>query len=240
MKRLHRISQLITVAWGEAVRSLRFNLIPGLLLQGVMIAIAAAYFKKPSVHHYLLHLGFLKEQWGLLFSFIGTSAASSFLPELLRPLLPKSARPAKEPNLSSRLLFAIPFWGIIGMQVDLFYRLQFLIFGPSDRLSVIVAKVLVDAFLYCPLLAIPEAVCIFLWRDHRFTHQGFRGWSPLRFYALKIFPVLMTNWMVWIPVVSVIYSLPSALGIPLFIIAQAFWVMVFTTLSGKTQAIQEA
>jgi hypothetical protein len=39
--------------------------------------------------------------------------------------------------------------------------------------------------------------------------------------------------MVWIPVVSVIYSLPSALGLPLFIIAQAFWVMVFTTLSSK-------
>jgi hypothetical protein len=50
----------------------------------------------------------------------------------------------------------------------------------------------------------------------------------------------MTNWVVWIPVVSVIYSLPSALGIPLFIIAQAFWVMVFTTLSSKGQAIQEA
>jgi hypothetical protein len=240
MKRLHRISQLIKVAWAEAVRSLRFNLIPGLLLQGLMIAIAAAYFRSPSVHHYLLHLGFLKEQWGLLFSFIGTSAASSFLPELLRPLLPKSTRPAQGPSLVSRLLFAIPFWGIIGMQVDLFYRCQLLIFGPSDRISIIVAKVLVDAFLYCPLLAIPEAVCIFLWRDHRFTHHGFRGWSPLRFYALKIFPVLMTNWMVWIPVVSVIYSLPSALGIPLFIIAQAFWVMVFTTLSSKAQAIQEA
>lgn len=239
MKRLHQISQLIKVAWAEAVRSLRFNLIPGLLLQGVMIAIATAYFWSTSINQALLQLGSIKEHWGLLFSFIGTSMASSFLPELLRPLLPKSARPARGPSLTSRLLFAIPFWGIVGMQVDLFYRLQFLIFGPSDRLSVIMAKVLVDAFIYCPLLAIPEAVCVFLWRDHYFTHHGFRGWTPLRFYALKIFPVLVTNWMVWIPVVSVIYSLPAALGIPLFIIAQAFWVMVFTTLSGKGEAIQE-
>lgn len=235
MQRLHRISSLINLARTEALRSLRLNLIPGLLLQGLMIAIATAYFLSPSVHSSLLHLGFLKERWGLFFSFIGTSAASSFLPELLRPFLPRSARPAQEPSLLSRLLFAIPFWGLIGMQVDLFYRLQLLVFGPSDRLSVIVAKVVVDAFLYCPLLAIPEAVCVFLWKDHAFTHRGFRGWTPLRFYALKIFPVLMTNWMVWIPVVSIIYSLPSALGIPLFIIAQAFWVMVFTTLSGKAQ-----
>jgi hypothetical protein len=124
------------------------------------------------------------------------------------------------------------------MQVDLFYRFQYFLFGPSDRLSVIVAKVLVDAFIYCPLLAIPEAVCVFLWRDHNFTHHGFRGWTPLRFYALKIFPVLMANWMVWIPVVTVIYSLPPALGIPLFIVAQAFWVMVFGTLSSGAKEKQ--
>lgn len=233
MHRLHRISSLIAVAWAEALRSLRLNLIPGLLLQGVMIALAAAYFWIDDIHQALMGLGGLKERWGLLFSFAGTSAASSFLPELLRPLLPKSARAAQEPPLASRLLFAVPFWGLIGMQVDLFYRFQHLLFGPSERLSVIIAKVLVDAFLYCPLLAIPEAVCIFLWRDHRFTRRGFLGWTPIRFYALKIFPVLMTNWMVWIPVVCVIYSLPPALGIPLFIIAQAFWVMVFTTLSSR-------
>jgi hypothetical protein len=234
MQRLHNLASLFVVARAEAFRSLHLNLVPGLLLQGVMIALAAAYFLSPRIHGILMDLGSLKEHWGLLFSFVGTSLASSFLPEALRPLLPKSARPAQEPPLISRLLFAIPFWGIIGMQVDLFYRLQFLMFGPSDRLSIIMTKVLVDAFVYCPLLAIPEAVCIFLWKDHQFTHHGFKGWTPLRFYALKIFPVLMTNWMVWIPVVSVIYSLPSALGIPLFIIAQAFWVMVFTTLSGKT------
>jgi hypothetical protein len=233
MQRLHRISSLIGVAFEEALRSLRLNLIPGLLLQGLMIVLAAAYCWIPDINRALMHLGYMKDHWGLLFSFVGTSAASSFLPELLRPFLTKSARPAQEPPLLSRLLFAIPFWGLIGMQVDLFYRLQFLMFGPSDSLLVIVAKVVVDAFLYCPLLAIPEAVCVFLWKDHEFTHRGFRGWTPLRFYALKIFPVLMTNWMVWIPVVSIIYSLPSALGIPLFIIAQAFWVMVFTTLSSR-------
>lgn len=233
MQRLHRISSLMTVARAEALRSLRLNLIPGLLLQGMMIAVAAGYLWSPGIYRALMHLGALKDHWGLLFSFIGTSAASSFLPELLRPFLPKSTRPAQEPPLLSRLLFAIPFWGLIGMQVDLFYRLQFLVFGPSDRLSVIAAKVVVDAFLYCPLLAMPEAVCVFLWKDHEFTRHGFRGWTPLRFYALKVFPVLMTNWMVWIPVVSVIYALPPALGIPLFIIAQAFWVMVFTTLSSR-------
>jgi hypothetical protein len=96
---------------------------------------------------------------------------------------------------------------------------------------VLVKKVVVDALLYCPLLAIPQAVCVMLWRDHGFTGRGFLGHTPVRFYALKIFPVLMANWMVWIPLLCIIYSIPQALGIPFFIVAQCFWVMVFTTLS---------
>jgi hypothetical protein len=119
------------------------------------------------------------------------------------------------------------------MQVDLFYRLQYFLFGPSDSIPIIVKKVLVDAFLYCPLLAMPQVVCIFLWRDHGFTFEGFKGHAPLSFYALKVFPVLMANWMVWIPLICIIYSLPPALGIPFFIVAQSFWVMVLTTLSRR-------
>lgn len=231
MNRTHNAPTLLRIAWTEALRSLRLNLIPGVFLQGVMIAVAVAYYCIPSVHRALMGLATVKEHWGLIFSFIGTSLASSLLPELLRPMLPSSYRAANGPSLLSRLLFAIPFWGMIGMQVDLFYRLQLLLFGPSERITIIAEKVIVDAFIYCPLLAMPQAVCVFVWRDHKYTHHGFKGWTPMRFYALKIFPVLMANWMVWIPVVSVIYTLPAPLGIPLFIIAQSFWVMVFTTLS---------
>lgn len=197
-----------------------------------MLLLGAAYLWNPWTHRLFQQLALVRSEYGLLFSFSGTSLASALLPELLRPLIPRPSSGREDvPGLAQRLLFAIPFWGLIGMQVDLFYRLQFLIFGPSDSISVIIGKVLVDAFVYCPVLAIPEAVCVFLWKDHNFTHRGFHGWTPLRFYALRIFPVLMANWMVWIPLVFIIYSLPPALGIPFFIIAQSFWVMVFTTLS---------
>lgn len=233
-------SSLIRIAWAASLRSLRANLLPGLFLQAVMILLASGYFLLPSCHALLIRLSSIKESWGLFFSFAGTSAASALLPEIIRPFLSPSGRPAQEPSLAGRLLFAIPFWGLVGMQVDLFYRLQFLLFGPSDRISVIVSKVLVDAFLYCPLIAIPEAVCMFLWRDHNFTRRGFHGWTSRRFYALRIFPVLMANWTVWIPVVTVIYSLPAPLGIPLFIIAQAFWVMVFTTLSAASSSLRDS
>ena len=217
---------ILSTAWRAAVNALRTNLIPGLLLQSVMAAMGIAYLCHPDSRHAFEALALLRSSWGLLFSFLGTAFGSAILPELLRPILPSSAN-------SGRLLFGIPFWGLIGMQVDLFYRLQYNLFGPSDSGGVIVKKVLVDAFIYCPLLAIPQVVCIFLWRDHGFTFAGFRGHAPIPFYALKIFPVLMANWMVWIPLICIIYALPTALGIPFFIVAQSFWVMVLTTLSQR-------
>ena len=227
----------MAAAWRAAVAALKANLIPGLLLQALMAGMALAYlFHHPSRTAFE-ELAVLRSRWGLLFSFVGTSLASSILPEVLRLLLPKTDQ-KNAPDLASRLLFGIPFWGLIGMQVDLFYRLQYFLFGPSDTLPVIAKKVLVDAFLYCPLLAIPQAVCVFLWRDHAFSFRGFHGHHPVHFYALKVFPVLMANWMVWIPLITIIYSLPPALGIPFFIVAQSFWVMVFTTLSMKKQPLR--
>lgn len=226
---------LIQRAWHEALKALRTNLLPGLLLQFLMAAMTAAYLWNPAARRAFGELALLRSHWGLLFSFIGTSFASALLPEVLRLLLPP-INSTQTPGLKARLCFALPFWGLIGMQVDLFYRLQYLIFGPSDSAVVIMKKVMVDAFLYCPLLAVPQVVCILLWRDYGFNFHGFRDHTPMKFYALKIFPVLLANWMVWIPLVCLIYSLPPALGVPFFIVAQSFWVMVLTTLSSTEKS----
>lgn len=223
---------LLRRARTEALKALRANLLPGLLLQSLMACMGAAYLWHPASREVFGELAVVRSEWGLLFSFIGTALGSAVLPELLRLILPRPENAGgRTPTLLSRLLFGIPFWGLIGVQVDLFYRLQDFLFGPSETLPVLVKKVAVDALLYCPLLAIPQAVCVMLWRDHGFTGRGFLGHTPVRFYALKIFPVLMANWMVWIPLLCIIYSIPQALGIPFFIVAQCFWVMVFTTLS---------
>ena len=197
-----------------------------------MAGMGAAYIWNTTARHLFQQLAQVRSEWGLIFSFIGTSVASAVFPELLRLVLPRPEPGSKkEPRLASRLLFGIPFWGLIGVQVDLFYRLQYLLFGPSETAAVIMKKVLVDSLVYCPVLAVPQVVCAYIWRDHAFTFRGFWGHHPGRFYVLKILPVLLANWMVWIPLICIIYSLPAALSVPFFIVAQSFWVMVFTTLS---------
>ena len=227
---------LLQAALKESSRAIRLNLIPGIVLQTLMAGMGAAYLWDPSSRRAFGALAELRTSWGLIFSFLGTSVAAAIFPEILRLLLPEnSAAEESEQKIGIRLLFGIPFWGIVGMQVDLFYRLQYFLFGPSDSAFVILKKVLVDALIYCPVLAIPQVVCMFLWRDHGFSLKGFQGYTPLDFYALKIFPVLVANWMIWIPLVCIIYALPAALGVPFFIVGETFWVMVLTTLSASSQ-----
>ncbi len=229
-------NSLLQAALKESSGAIRLNLLPCLVLQTLMAVMGAAYLWHPASRRAFGELAQLRTSWGLIFSFLGTSLAAGILPEILRLLVPTNATEEEsEPKIGTRLLFGIPFWGIIGMQVDLFYRLQYFLFGPSDSTLVIFKKVLVDALIYCPLLAMPQVVCIFLWRDHGFSMDGFRGYTPLDFYALRIFPVLVANWMIWVPLVCIIYALPAALGVPFFIVGETFWVMVLTTLSASSR-----
>ena len=46
-----------------------------------------------------------------------------------------------------------------------------------------------------------------------------------------IIPILFATWGVWIPLVTIIYSLPSVLQIPLFALALAMWVMLYIWIS---------
>jgi hypothetical protein len=53
----------------------------------------------------------------------------------------------------------------------------------------------------------------------------------LKYYREVIVPILFATWGVWIPLVAILYSLPSLLQIPLFGLALAMWVMLYTWLS---------
>jgi hypothetical protein len=48
-----------------------------------------------------------------------------------------------------------------------------------------------------------------------------------------VVPTLFANWGVWIPVVSILYSLPLPLQIPLFGLALSLWVMIYTWMSER-------
>jgi hypothetical protein len=94
------------------------------------------------------------------------------------------------------------------------------------------AKTLVDQFLYTPFLSNPMQTLAFLWKSEQFSFR--RTVEKMRqfrqFYVLTVLPVLVSNWLFWIPMVVLIYCFPTSLQLPLGILACAIWSMLLTAL----------
>ncbi len=194
-----------------------------------MLALVFGYYWLPGTRDFLDQLATLKSRWGYCFSAGSAIIAGAIIPEILRILVFQKGRPRRE-NFS-HFLFATCYWGYGGMQVDFLYRMQSVWFGSDPDFAIVIKKVLVDQFLYCPLLAAPQAVILYDWKRLGFSLKALPGLFTAEYYRRAVVPTLFATWGVWIPIVAALYSLPALLQIPLFSLALSLWVMIFTWMS---------
>jgi hypothetical protein len=215
--------------WMVGLRAARANMVPALIVQGIMLALVLGYYFYPPTTRWLNQLAALKQNWGYAYSALAAAIAGGVIPEIMRVWLFQKGRP-KKVN-ATNLLFTLPFWGCTGMAVDLFYRMQALWFGAEVTLQVVATKVIVDQFIYNPIIAGPSGAWFYDWKLSGYSFQTIRRFFTLRYYREVIVPILFATWGVWIPLVAILYSLPSLLQIPLFGLALAMWVMLYTWIS---------
>lgn len=215
--------------WAAGLRAARANLMPGLIVQALMLAMLLAYYFYPPTRNWLNALAEIKARWSYGYSAVNGIIAGAIVPELLRVVVFQKAA-IRRSNFAN-LLFAAPFWCVMGMVVDFFYRSQADWFGTDPTFPVVVKKVLVDQFLYCPLFAGPLNTWLYDWKSRGYGRQGIRGFFTADYYRGAILPTLFANWGVWIPIVAILYSLPLQLQIPLFGLALSMWVMLLSWMS---------
>lgn len=194
-----------------------------------MLAVLLGYYFYPPTTGWLNDLAGLKGEFGYGYTFVVSVIAGALIPEAMRFLVLQRGRWSGK-NLSN-LGFTVPFWGVTGMMVDFFYRMQEVWFGAEATFWVVVAKVVVDQFLYNPLVAAPSGAWLYDWKNGGYRLRGVSRFFTLRYYRDVIVPILFATWGVWIPLVTMIYCLPSLLQIPLFALALSLWVMLFTWMS---------
>jgi len=211
------------------LRAARANLIPALIVQSIMLTLVIGYYFYPPTTRWLNQLAELKEAWGYGYSALAAAIAGGIIPEIMRVLVFQKGKVLRT-NFSN-LLFTIPFWGLTGMLVDLLYRSQAEWFGAEATLGVVTTKVLVDQFIYNPLIAGPSGAWCYDWKNSGYSFRNLGRFLTLRYYRDVIVPILFATWAVWIPLVAILYSLPSLLQIPLFALALAMWVMLYTWIS---------
>jgi hypothetical protein len=215
---------------GAAAKS---NMLPGLLLQCLMVAFFSLYVAHEGTRHFLGEVAVVKQEAGFLFSFVSYVIAGALLPEILRIVFFQSGKPSRR-NLWL-FLTAAPLWGVLGMLVDAFYRLQMLWFGGGHDWGTLLCKLFVDQVLFSPLVSNPLTVAWFLLRDEGIRASTWRQIFCADFFLEKVIPIQVGAWLVWIPGVLLVYSMPELLQIPVAVLIQVFWVLLFTTMKESAQ-----
>jgi hypothetical protein len=217
----------LTLGW-EAARA---NALPGFVLQAVMLALLVAYYSSPAVASALNRVAEYKREHAITFVVLAAIAAGALLPELFVIFVFQKGK-VRAQNFRN-LAFTIPTWAIDGLLVDLMYRSMATWFGDVVTFPVVIAKICVDQFGYNPFIAAPGEVLVYEWKNTRFSLESMRRAFTWEHYRDKIVPTLLATWVVWIPLMAIIYSLPAALQFPLFSLALTFWVLLLTYMTNK-------
>lgn len=207
----------------------RQNRVPCLLLNALVIALVASYYGVPAVAGVWESVGAFKLRWSYAFSLASTVFAAAVLPTVVQALmgtLPDGQR-------GRRLALLVLFWGYRGMEIDLFYRFQAWLFGPGTDALTLAKKVAVDQFVASPLWFVPTYLVALRWIDCGGSWARTRPTLDRTFWTQTCPTVLVTNWLVWIPALTLVYSLPPALQFPLFSVVMCFFILIVTLLARR-------
>lgn len=215
----------------KARTAARANLLPGLLLQALMLAFLGLYLWHDGTRRTLEDVAAFKQRTGCAFAFVSYVIAAAFLPELLRIAFFQHGKISRK-NFWNFFTVA-PFWGGMGMMVDLLYHLQAAWFGGGSDFATVLSKVAVDQFLFSPFISAPLVVGFLHWRDAHFRTAALCEAAHAGFFLEHVFPIIVAGWCVWIPGVSLVYFMPSPLQLPVAVLIQVFWVLILTTISER-------
>jgi hypothetical protein len=210
------------------------NLLPILVLQSAMAATVAIYFLWPTGSVALSRFAAWQHSGGFLAAAAATALAGGALSEISIIYLCDKGRWTKQ-HLE-KLGFKLIMFFISGSLVFEFYQWQAVWFGTGLAWSVVVPKILVDQFIYTVFWSTPYQTLMTRW--HALHYSGRQLWNELdaNFITQWMLPVLVTNWMLWIPCVTFIYSMPLNLQTPLNIFASAIWGILLAAVSVQDRA----
>ncbi len=216
-------SALLEPCW----QGMRFNLRPALVLQAFALAIVCGYFWSTGARDALNVVGALKVRYGYGYSALATCVFGGLIPYVVLSLAGRIPRERR----MGELVFYLLLWFWKGIEVDALYRAQGVWFGEGSDAITIAIKTFVDQFGYAPLWAAPSQVLLFTWKDAGFTRSGLRTAFQRQPFLQRVLVVVFSTWVVWIPAVAIVYSLPSALQLPLFNLVLCFWCLLMSFIS---------
>jgi len=205
-----------------AAKAAKANVLPALLLWAFGSAIVAAYYLWPAARPTFETIAAAKDRYGFAYAAVSTALFAGLIPFAMQGL----QRGGRKRWGATYLLFLLGLWAAKGVEVDLLYRLQALMFGDDPSASALVGKTLFDQLVYVPFWAVPSMVVALIWAHGGFSGSNVRRHLRRGWYRRLVLPVMIPNWMVWFPAVTLSYTLPTPLQLPVQNIVLCLWVLM--------------
>lgn len=202
-------------------------------MQAAAVVLVVVYYRFEGLRAAADSLAHLKERGGIGFDFVSGAIAGGFLPQFAKVL---TGRARFSRDFWSETLFAALVYAVVGVEVELFYRGQTLMFGSGLDPMTLMKKTIVDMFVVSPVLFIPTAVVMFDWRETR----AVRHWFTWAFYRDKVLIALIPAWAFWIPALFCVYAMPPNLQFPLSQLLEAAWSVLFVFIATQGSRESEA
>jgi hypothetical protein len=227
--RTQAILRHIAQAARKGLQAGRQNLPAMLGIQGLIVGIVALYYGCPAARPFFTHISDWQRAGGLPAAMLASACGAGLLAEVSTVYFQNSGRWTRAHVEGAVFKFLLYF--VSGGIVYEFYRLQAFMFGDSPAWPVVLKKLLVDQVGFTILWSVPMQSLALRW--HTLHYSGRELGRELRgdFILDRMLPVLITNWIFWIPGVTLVYLMPYPLQMPLAIFATAIWVLLLTALS---------
>lgn len=200
-------------------------------MQAGALALVLAYYHHAGTRAALERLTAFRESRGFLFGIVSTGVVGGVIPLLYL----RSRRETRARYDRWQALGLIGFWAYKGFEIEIFYRFLARVVGERPEVATVATKMAIDQFIYCPGFAVPVTALVYGWIDAHFRTQPV--WTDVRrsgWYRRKVLPVLIPNLAVWVPMVCIIYALPTPLQLPLQNLVLCFFTLILAHVTKDT------
>ncbi len=199
------------------------------LLLGAMAALVAIYYCWPTGSAILAKYGTWQHSGGILAGALASAIAGGIISEICLVYVVYGGRWTL--THLENLVFKFTLFFLGGMVTYELYRLQAVWFGEGVTWSVILPKVLVDQFIFSVFWSTSYQTLAFRWMSLRYSGRDLWRELDWNFVINRMLPVLVTNWMFWIPGTVLLYSMPLILQMPLAVFANAIWAVLLSAVA---------
>lgn len=223
--------------WHTAIRGARATVLPGLVLQAGALVLVLAYYYHAPTRQVLERLTEFRAEKGFAFGIVSTGLVGGAIPFLYL----RGRRATRDRYTWAQGAGLVTFWAYKGLEIDLFYRFLARFVGERVGVATIAGTMAIDQFVYCPLFAVPVTVLVYLLIDsHYEVGPVLADLRRPHWYRRRVLSVMISNLAVWIPMVCIIYALPTPLQLPLQNLVLCFFTLLLAHITqpgGRSTAV---